>query len=170
MIETYETRGIRRFFLEIGGFLKNSLGNFFSMEFLTVLIPLLLIWEFFPRWKILPEALIPSLSVVARRFWFMLLHKKLVLHILISLGRFFAAFGIAVALAVPLGLLMGWNLKIRAYVLPLWQILSAIPPPAWVPMTIIFFRSEEDLHADRNGSSEAPVEVGDLCTHKASGW
>jgi len=30
------------------------------------------------------------------------------------------------------------------------------PPPV-----ITYFRSEEDLHADRNGSSEAPVEVGD---------
>jgi hypothetical protein len=29
------------------------------------------------------------------------------------------------------------------------------PPPI-----ITYFRSEEDLHADRNGSSEAPVEVG----------
>jgi hypothetical protein len=42
MIETYETRKIRRAFLEIGGFLKNSLWNFFSLEFLSVLIPLLL--------------------------------------------------------------------------------------------------------------------------------
>jgi ABC-type nitrate/sulfonate/bicarbonate transport system permease component len=76
----------------------------------------------------------------------MLWHKKLVFHILISLGRFFAAFGIAVALAVPLGLLMGWNLKIRAYILPLWQFLSAIPPPAWVPMTIIFFGIGSKMH------------------------
>jgi ABC-type nitrate/sulfonate/bicarbonate transport system permease component len=146
MIETYETRGIRRVLLEIGGFLKNSLLNFFSLEFITVLIPLLLIWEFFPRWGLLPKSLIPSLSTVAERFWFMLLHKKLVLHILYSLGRFFAAFGIAVVLAVPLGLLMGWNLKIRAYILPLWQILSAIPPPAWVPMTIIFFGIGYKMH------------------------
>jgi ABC-type nitrate/sulfonate/bicarbonate transport system permease component len=145
-IDTYETKGIRRVFIELGGFLKNSLGNFFSLEFLTVLIPLLLLWEFLPRWKILPESLVPSLSTVAERFWFMLWHKKLVMHILISLGRFFAAFGIAVALAVPIGLLMGWNLKLRAYVLPLWQILSAIPPPAWVPMTIIFFGIGSKMH------------------------
>jgi hypothetical protein len=45
----------------------------------------------------------------------MFLHKKLVLHILIRLGRFFAAFGITVVLAV----LIGRNLKIRDYVLPL---------------------------------------------------
>ena len=146
MIDTYETRGIRRVFLELGGFLKNSLGNFFSLEFITVLIPILLAWEFFPRWNILPESLIPSLSTVAERFWFMLLHKNLVMHILISLGRFFAAFGIAVALAVPIGLLMGWNVKLRAYVLPLWQLLSSIPPPAWVPMTIIFFGIGSKMH------------------------
>ncbi len=30
------------------------------------------------------------------------------------------------------------------------------PPPV-----ITYFRSEEDLHADRNGTSEPPVEVGD---------
>jgi hypothetical protein len=29
------------------------------------------------------------------------------------------------------------------------------------PVVITYFRSEEDLHADRNGSSEAPAEVGD---------
>jgi ABC-type nitrate/sulfonate/bicarbonate transport system permease component len=142
----YETRGIRRVFIELGGFLKNSMGNFFSIEFITVLIPILFMWEFFPRWKILPESLIPSLSTVAQRFWFMLWHKQLVMHILISMWRFFAAFGIAVALAVPIGLLMGWNLKIRAYVLPLWQLLSAIPPPAWVPMTIIFFGIGSKMH------------------------
>jgi ABC-type nitrate/sulfonate/bicarbonate transport system permease component len=146
MSDTYETRGFRRFLLGLGGFFKNSLGNFFSLEFLTILIPLLLLWEFLPRWKILPEILIPSLSTVAELFLFMLWHKKLVLHILYSLGRFFAAFAIAVALAIPIGLLMGWNLKIRAYVLPLWQLLSPIPPPAFVPMTIIFFGIGSKMH------------------------
>ena len=29
------------------------------------------------------------------------------------------------------------------------------------PVVITYFRSEEDLYADRNGSSEAPAEVGD---------
>ncbi|MDR1576366.1 MAG: ABC transporter permease [Treponema sp.] len=142
----YETKGFRRVLLELGGFFKNSLGNFFSLEFLSVLIPLLLLWEFLPRWGILPDGLIPSLSTVARRFWFMLWHKQLVLHIGISMGRFFTAFGIAVILAVPIGLLMGWNLKIRAFVLPLWQLLSPIPPPAWVPMTIIFFGIGSKMH------------------------
>jgi ABC-type nitrate/sulfonate/bicarbonate transport system permease component len=142
----YETRGWRRVGAELWGFTKNSLGNFFSLEFLSVLIPILLLWEFLPRWGLLPESLLPPLSVVAQRFWYMLWHKDLVLHIGYSMGRFFAAFGIAVALAVPIGLLMGWNLKIRAFVLPLWQLLSPIPPPAWVPMTIILFGIGSKMH------------------------
>jgi ABC-type nitrate/sulfonate/bicarbonate transport system permease component len=144
--DAYETRGWRRVFQEIGGFLKNSLGNFFSLEFLSVFIPILLLWEFLPRFHIIPESLIPPLSTVAKKFWDMLLHRHLVLHILWSMGRFFIAFAAAVLLAVPIGLFMGWNLKIRAYVLPLWQLLSPIPPPAWVPMTIIFFGIGSKMH------------------------
>ncbi|MDR2181450.1 MAG: ABC transporter permease [Treponema sp.] len=146
MAERYETRGIRRVFLELGGFFKNALGNFFSLEFLSVLVPLLLLWEFLPRRQIIPESLIPRLSTVAEKFVDMLLHRQLVLHVLYSLARFAIAFVIAVALAVPIGLLMGWNLKIRAYILPLWQLLSPIPPPAWVPMTIIFFGIGSKMH------------------------
>jgi ABC-type nitrate/sulfonate/bicarbonate transport system permease component len=143
---TYETRGIRRVLYGLGGFFRNAFLNLFSLEFLIIFIPLLLLWEFLPRWKILPDSLIPSLSVVAARFWYMLWHQQLMLHIGWSMLRFFAAFALAVALAVPIGLLMGWNPKIRAHVLPLWQLLSPIPPPAWVPMTIIFFGIGSRMH------------------------
>lgn len=146
MNDDYETRGIRRLLWGIGGFLRNALGNFFSPGFLGVFLPLLLLWEFLPWLEIIPESLLPRLSTVAATFVNMLLHKRLLVHILYSLGRFFAAFGIAVTLAVPIGLLMGWNLKIRAILLPLWQLLSPIPPPAWVPMTIIIFGIGTNMH------------------------
>jgi ABC-type nitrate/sulfonate/bicarbonate transport system permease component len=142
----YETTGIRRVLQELGGFCKNALGNFFSPEFLCVLLPLLLLWELLPRYDIIPASLLPPLSTVAATFQDMLLHRKLTLHIAYSMGRFFAAFGIAVGLAVPIGMLMGWNLKIRAFILPLWQLLSPIPPPAWVPMTIIVFGIGSSMH------------------------
>jgi ABC-type nitrate/sulfonate/bicarbonate transport system permease component len=144
--DLYETRGIRRVLSELGGFAKNALGNFFSPEFLCLFIPLLLLWELLPRSGLIPESLLPRLSTVAATFWDMLVHKNLFSHILYSMGRFFTAFGIAVALAVPIGLLMGWNQKIRAIFLPLWQLLSPIPPPAWVPMTIIIFGIGSRMH------------------------
>ncbi|MDR2075420.1 MAG: ABC transporter permease [Desulfovibrio sp.] len=144
--DDYETRGIRRLLRELGGFSKNALGNFFSLEFLALLLPLLLLWEFLPRAGLIPESLLPPLSTVAATFWDMLLRRSLVLHILYSLGRFFIAFGLAVALAVPIGMLMGWNQKVRAFILPLWQLLAPIPPPAWVPMTIIIFGIGSSMH------------------------
>jgi ABC-type nitrate/sulfonate/bicarbonate transport system permease component len=144
--DRYETRGIRRVALELGGFFRNAMGNFFSLEFLCVLLPLLLLWECLPRLGLIPESLLPRLSTVAATFWDMLLHRELAVHILYSLGRFFVAFGLAVAFAVPIGMLMGWNQKIRALLLPLWQLLSPIPPPAWVPMTIIMFGVGSRMH------------------------
>jgi ABC-type nitrate/sulfonate/bicarbonate transport system permease component len=144
--DRYETRGIRRVLRELGGFSKNALGNFFSPEFLCVLFPLLLLWEILPQTGLIPESLLPRPSTVAATFRDMLLHRSLALHVLYSLGRFFAAFAIAVALAVPIGMLMGWNQKIRAFLLPLWQLLSPIPPPAWVPMTIIIFGIGSSMH------------------------
>jgi hypothetical protein len=42
------------------------------------------------------------------------------------------------------------------------QPIEAIASKKGAPSPVItYFRSEEDLHADRNGSSSAPVEVGD---------
>jgi ABC-type nitrate/sulfonate/bicarbonate transport system permease component len=146
MTDQYETKGLRRVFNELGGFLFNALRNFFSPGFLVILTALLLAWEFFPSWGLIPESLLPPLSMVGRRFWYMLRHKQLVLHIAVSMARFFIAFAAAVALAVPVGLLMGWNLKFRSWFLPLWQLLSPIPPPAWVPMTIIFFGVGSRMH------------------------
>jgi ABC-type nitrate/sulfonate/bicarbonate transport system permease component len=146
MADEYETKGFRRVLNELGGFLVNALRNFFSPGFLVILTVLLLAWEFFPRWGLIPESLLPPLSVVGRRFWYMLWHKQLVLHIAVSMARFFVAFAAAVALAVPIGLLMGWNQKFRSWFLPLWQLLSPIPPPAWVPMTIIFFGVGSSMH------------------------
>jgi ABC-type nitrate/sulfonate/bicarbonate transport system permease component len=55
------------------------------------------------------------------------------------MGKFFLGLGIAVATAIPIGILMGWNLAVRRRVLPLFQLLAPVPPPAWVPLTIILF-------------------------------
>lgn len=145
-MQTYETKGLRRVLQGLWGFVRNSLGNFFSLEFFALLIPLLILWEVLPRTGVLPPSLIPPLSVVVDRFWLMLTQQRLLYHIAYSMGRFFVAFAIAVLLAVPIGMLMGWNPTIRAMFLPLFQLLSPIPPPAWVPITIIFYGIGNRMH------------------------
>lgn len=122
---------------EVVFFLRTAFGSLFTREFLTVLIPLLILWEVLPRLDLVPSTLVPPVSRVGQTFWEMLVHLDLFGHLRISGLRFFLGFLLALLTAVPLGVLMGWNLFVRKHCLPLFQLLAPIPPPAWVPITII---------------------------------
>jgi ABC-type nitrate/sulfonate/bicarbonate transport system permease component len=139
----YETKGAKSAFLlvlrELGYFFKGAALNIFSPEFIAVFIPLLGIWELLPRLGIVPRTLMPPISDVAVTFWDMLVRQNFLGHVANSMQKFFLGLGIAIITAIPIGILMGWNIAVRKRVLPLFQLLSPVPPPAWVPITIIFF-------------------------------
>ena len=60
-------------------------------------------------------------------------------HLLSSFGRFAMGFGLAVAIGVPLGLLMGWFRSLDAIVTPLFDALRFVAPIAWVPFAALWF-------------------------------
>ncbi len=60
-------------------------------------------------------------------------------HIGASLFRVGTGFLLAVALAVPLGLWMGWVKGAFITLNPLFQILRPISPIAWIPLAILWF-------------------------------
>src|SRR3954471_3229138 len=60
-------------------------------------------------------------------------------HIGASLMRVGIGFGIAVLIAVPLGLWMGWVHGAFVTLNPLFQILRPISPIAWIPIAILWF-------------------------------
>lgn len=64
-------------------------------------------------------------------------------HIYVSCRRIIIAFGLATALGVPLGLLMGWSKKVKDYTFPLFETLRPIPIMAWVPLAILMFAGYE---------------------------
>ena len=139
----YEVRGARSAFRlvlrELGYFFKGAALNIFSPEFLVVFIPLLGLWELLPHLGVVPRTLVPPISDVAVAFWDMLTVKHFLKDIGSSMLKFFMGLGIAICTAIPIGVLMGWNIAVRKRTLPLFQLLSPIPPPAWVPITIILF-------------------------------
>jgi ABC-type nitrate/sulfonate/bicarbonate transport system permease component len=139
----YEVRGARSAFRlilrELGYFFKGAALNIFSPEFLVVFIPLLGLWEALPRLGAVPRTLVPPPSDVAVAFWDMLTAHHFLKDIGSSMLKFFMGLGIATLTAIPIGVLMGWNIAVRKRTLPLFQLLSPIPPPAWVPITIILF-------------------------------
>ena len=60
-------------------------------------------------------------------------------HLWSSFGRFAMGFGLAVAIGVPLGLLMGWFRWLDAIVTPLFDALRFVAPIAWVPFAALWF-------------------------------
>jgi NitT/TauT family transport system permease protein len=60
-------------------------------------------------------------------------------HIFASLFRVGVGFGLAVLVAVPLGLWMGWVKGAYVTLNPLFQILRPISPIAWIPIAILWF-------------------------------
>jgi NitT/TauT family transport system permease protein len=71
--------------------------------------------------------------------WELLKNGTLWDHIGASLMRVGVGFGVAVCLALPLGLWMGWVGGAYRTLNPLFQILRPISPIAWIPIAILWF-------------------------------
>ena len=65
--------------------------------------------------------------------------EKLFGHIGVSLVRILVGVGIALGLAVPLGILMGWYEDLDSLASPIIEVLRPIPPIAWIPLAILWF-------------------------------
>lgn len=64
-------------------------------------------------------------------------------HLLASLQRVLLGFGIAVLIAVPLGLLLGTNRVIHDALDPIIQVLRPVSPLAWLPLGLALLRDSE---------------------------
>jgi NitT/TauT family transport system permease protein len=98
---------------------------------------LLAAWHYSVVWtgtKIFPAPLQVEKGMIE------LFHKHVLWDdILSSLRRVAIGFGTAVALGIPLGLVLGWYPSMNQVVNPVMQILRPISPIAWIPVAIIFF-------------------------------
>ena len=81
------------------------------------------------------ETLTQSIKTVSDPWYY-----KSVYH---SLYRVLVGFCTASALAIPLGLMMGWNRIVRDMTMPGFELFRSVPPVAWVPLSIIIFANME---------------------------
>jgi NitT/TauT family transport system permease protein len=87
-------------------------------------------------------ALVPTPDDVFRRF-IELMRSRLPLDILMSTQRVFLGVLCGIALAVPIGFVLGWYKSIRAFIDPLINFFRALPPIALIPLVIVYFGVDE---------------------------
>ena len=96
-------------------------------------------YEVFARSGLFPPALLPTLPAVGRALLDGLLDGSLPGHAVSTLYRVLLGMGLAVAVGLPLGILMGRFRRIEGFFLPLASALMPIPSLAWVPVFILWF-------------------------------
>ncbi len=114
------------------------------------IVPVLILagWEAFSRSGALPAALLPAPSTVAWAWadWVFgtdgntqTYSGNWLFDMLASLSRVLAGFAIATALAVSIGVAIGWSRTVEVIIEPTLQTLRPIPPVSWIPLAIIWF-------------------------------
>jgi NitT/TauT family transport system permease protein len=87
-------------------------------------------------------ALVPTPHEVGRRF-LELMQTRLPLDILMSTQRVFVGVVCGIAVAVPVGFVLGWYRSIRTFIDPLINFFRALPPIALIPLVIVYFGIDE---------------------------
>jgi NitT/TauT family transport system permease protein len=97
------------------------------------------LYEAVARIGYFPPALMPTLPAVAVTLWSSLLDGTMLTHAGATLYRVLVGLGLAVAVGLPLGILMGRWKPVENFFMPLVSALMPIPSLAWVPVFILWF-------------------------------
>ncbi len=105
---------------------------------------------FLALWYLVTDllGLMPAIVLPSPEKVFFTLYEKILVpvgqerlfgHIGVSFVRILVGVGIALGLAIPLGILMGWYEDLDALASPIVEVLRPIPPIAWIPLAILWF-------------------------------
>ena len=88
-------------------------------------------------------ALVPAPHAVLAKFIELLARQGLAWDIFVSTRRVFIGVLVGIALAVPVGFLIGWFRSAKAFADPLVNFFRALPPIALIPLVIVYFGVDE---------------------------
>ncbi|MEU0395488.1 ABC transporter permease [Streptomyces sp. NPDC006208] len=103
----------------------------------VAVLTLIAVWEAAPRLGLVDRTFLPPFSEVAVAWWQLLRDGQLGEHTWASLGRSFTGFGLAVAFAVPLGLLIGWYRPLADFLEPLLEVFRNTAALALLPVFVL---------------------------------
>lgn len=110
----------------------------YRRESLLVWLALLLLWHLLTLHQDASRnPLLPSPWIVAQAFWGAL--PELLSGTLASARILLPGYFLAVILAIPLGLLVGTQLRLQRAFLPFARVAAPVPPPVYIPYAIAVF-------------------------------
>jgi NitT/TauT family transport system permease protein len=110
-----------------------------TLRAVVTIITALALYEAVARTGYFPPALMPSLIKVWSALWGSLADGTMEWHAASTLYRVLVGLAMAVAVGLPLGILMARLKPIEHFFMPLVSALMPIPSLAWVPVFILWF-------------------------------
>ncbi|WP_340395656.1 ABC transporter permease [Paenibacillus sp. FSL E2-0177] len=102
-----------------------------------VLVLLFLLWEIAPRAGLVDAAFFPPISEVITALWNLIVSGELFTHFLASIIRSFSGFALALVIAIPLGLLIGWYPLARELLNPVLELFRNTAALALLPVFML---------------------------------
>lgn len=113
-----------------------------QISLLTILVTLAA-WWLAAAFALVSPVFLPSPAAVAAKFVSVattgFVDATLAQHVMISLGRVFAALLAAILVGIPVGLAIGLSKVGRGVFDPLLEFLRPLPPLAYLPLIVIWF-------------------------------
>ncbi len=100
-------------------------------------------WHVAANSGLAPERLFPGPVQVVEALWRLFAQHQFAADVWASIVRIFASFALAVAIALPLGLLMGAFPRFDALLNPLLGSFRYLPAPAFIPLLLMWLGTGE---------------------------
>ncbi|MEM9017171.1 MAG: ABC transporter permease [Verrucomicrobiota bacterium] len=98
----------------------------------------LLAWHLLAKASFTPEALLPTPGTVASSLYDLFANRGFGIDVLQSVKRILLSFGLALAIALPLGMIMGAFPLAEGFFNPLVSPFRYLPAPAFVPLLLMW--------------------------------
>ncbi|MEV0245705.1 ABC transporter permease [Nocardia sp. NPDC050712] len=97
----------------------------------------LLLWQFAPAAGLVDEVFLPPFTVVAEAFVDLVRSGEMWNHVSTSLGRSVTGFGIALVIAVPLGIAIAWYKPVSELLNPILELFRNTAALALLPVFVL---------------------------------
>ncbi|TWD93453.1 NitT/TauT family transport system permease protein [Neobacillus bataviensis] len=102
-----------------------------------VILLLLLLWETAPRMGLVDPTFFPPFSKVAESWWGLVISGDLYAHFQASILRSLFGFGLAILVAIPMGLIVGWYPLASELLNPVLEVFRNTAALALLPVFIL---------------------------------